>query len=646
MKTFIQRNFLIKFLSISLAFSVVPFRICDLKAEDETDSVVLGKIYQTGDKDNYNYSEKDTFNAVDDSNTYGKFTVNGKIANISTIDDLPLYEVEEGNLVFAYNYGDTLLNADVDDFHVVDDNAKEIDDIGLNDEVGKGTIVVQASNDRINWITEYEVNNAFEEVPIQTVPIYTTSDIQLINGCYYRVIVAYKIGIRTEESNFLFFNTDKYNYQDIVEVYEFYAINKDNTVLYEDTERYNLGSKLKVSENGYSSAETVVKDDLHYGWDLGHFFVSGYTDEVDNEKITFLKNADDVVTLWFRLNQDINQLNGSEDLHITDDSDAYDEHFETPRLDFGMGTLIIRYTDHNNVKSEPQIYTDYLVANASVDADTRVQLFEEGDYEVALDYQITEDGIFGKVEHYRIYFEFAVRNGNCMIFPFDLSTGNELSNSSLTENGFKLDLAKSRYLNVNVQREVLTENGDQLVEDIRFNGPAKDGEEYTDEGIYTVTVTNQYTGQFTVKKIYVGSNPVLKAYITTGLSIPEINDLISNGASIDNEGNITVLTTSDDVESVTPESSADSNGTSDPIKNVVSTLVENDQNDKSVNSVLVPLMIVGVILVAVFVGMYLWRLNRNRYVAAIKPKSLDNEQDHDLTEDTEALGVNNDEKDS
>ena len=75
-------------------------------------------------------------------------------------------------------------------------------------------------------------------------------------------------------------------------------------------------------------------------------------------------------------------------------------------------------------------------------------------------------------------------------------------------------------------------------------------------------------------------------------------------------------------------------------------MVENDQNDKSVNSVLVPLMIVGVILVAVFVGMYLWRLNRNRYVAAIKPKSLDNEQDHDLTEDTEALGVNNDEKDS
>ena len=97
----------------------------------------------------------------------------------------------------------------------------------------------------------------------------------------------------------------------------------------------------------------------------------------------------------------------------------------------------------------------------------------------------------------------------------------------MTENGFRLDLAKSRYPKVNIKREVLKDSADGLVEDTRFNGPAKDGAEYTNEGIYTITVHNEYTNQFTVKKIYVGTNNILRAYMTTGLSIPEIFTLIN-----------------------------------------------------------------------------------------------------------------------
>ena len=108
----------------------------------------------------------------------------------------------------------------------------------------------------------------------------------------------------------------------------------------------------------------------------------------------------------------------------------------------------------------------------------------------------------------------------------------------MTENGFRLDLAKSRYLKVNIKREVLKDSADGLVEDTRFNGPAKDGAQYTDEGIYTITVTNEYTGQFTVKKIYVGTNNVLRAHMTTGLSIPEINNLVAQGATISDDGTI------------------------------------------------------------------------------------------------------------
>lgn len=122
---------------------------------------------------------------------------------------------------------------------------------------------------------------------------------------------------------------------------------------------------------------------------------------------------------------------------------------------------------------------------------------------------------------------FSVRNGNCMVYPFDVVTGAELTNSSITENGFYLDLAKSRYLNIDIKKEVRKEGAEGLTEDVRFNKPAKDGEQYTDEGIYTITVSNVYTNQTTTKVIYVGTDDVLKAHVTTGLSIADVEYQLS-----------------------------------------------------------------------------------------------------------------------
>ena len=89
---------------------------------------------------------------------------------------------------------------------------------------------------------------------------------------------------------------------------------------------------------------------------------------------------------------------------------------------------------------------------------------------------------------------------------------------------------------------MLKDSADGLVEDTRFNGAAKDGAEYTDEGIYNITVSNQYTGVFTTKKIYVGTNNIIRAHMTTGLPITEINKLIADGASIADDGTIKVAT--------------------------------------------------------------------------------------------------------
>ena len=292
-------------------------------------------------------------------------------------------------------------------------------------------------------------------------------------------------------------------------------------------------------DNGYSGDDPIGINDPHYGWELGRFVVSGYSSTVKADGTdVFLKNVGDTVRLSFKLDQDIERLNGVDGLAISEDSNGYDQRFQTEKTNFGRGALLVKYTDYRNLDGQPTIYTDYLTGKLQ-GADTEIQLLEEGDYEVALDYEVESPGLvpFTKsYNNYRISFRFAVRNGNAMVFPFDVVTGSELPGDSITESGFRLDLAMSRYLNVGVTKEVLPEGADRLADDVRFNRPAKDGETFTDEGLYTITVVNQYTKAATSKRICVGTNRVLNAHVRTGLSVKEINELVAQGAYLTIEG--------------------------------------------------------------------------------------------------------------
>ena len=312
---------------------------------------------------------------------------------------------------------------------------------------------------------------------------------------------------------------------------------------------FYLGKTVNAGlDTGYSESNSIEESDPHFGWSLGSFYVSGFTSvQRDDGKITFLKTTDDKIALHFRLDQDIDCLNGEKSLTIANDTDGYDEQLGVKKSDdgFGRGTLIVRQTDYQNAKSEPQVYVDYLTG-IEAGADTEVQLFEEGDYEIVFNYEIKNDvrnvldlvSVFPEYHDYTIRFEFSVRNGNAMVFLFDSKTGDELTNSATTDNGFTIDLARSRYLDVNVKRETLSDNGNELVEDTRSNVPAKDGEEYTEPGVYTITVSNPSTSQSTEKIICVGDNDVLKAYAKTGYSIKEIQSLKKQGAYISDAGDI------------------------------------------------------------------------------------------------------------
>ncbi len=388
----------------------------------------------------------------------------------------------------------------------------------------------------------------------------------------------------------------------------FASTTNESIVKDEDELRYNLGSPINAGKDtGYSETNKIDNKDPHYGWELGRFFIDGFTrvsEDLGGNPI-FLKNVGDTVTLWFNLEQDIDSLNGNEDLTISEDENGYDEYFGINKTDFGRGTLIIRYTDYKNEMSDPAIYTNFLSAKAVMGAETEVKLFEEGDYEVSLNYEIKDSPrkVFGKdiipkYTNYRIFFKFSVRNGNAMAFPFDVETKSELTNKSFTENGFYIDFAKSRYLDINIKRENVKEGSNKLIEDTRFNRPAKDGEEYTDEGIYTISVKNRYTDQETVKKIYVGTNDVIKAYLTTGISIKEIEKMVNKGAEIKDDGSIV------NVETVNNETNTDNSISKED------NIIKNDLEDYKKY---IPFILVGLLLIFVVILKIVLNNRKNTY---------------------------------
>lgn len=522
-----------------------------------TTTEVTGKFYEFDDDSHYEFSAE-SITATDTSpeKALGVFSISGNYTDAGGIDGIPAYTVNSGSIALSYAYDRSSFNTDDTQWHLTEDKSKNVDGLKLDKNIQLGALILQTSLDGETWTTDVTKTNVFDEGSDTLESIYTTKDIQQENGCYYRVIIVYRMRMMVDPTEIWFVSIDNYDYMKCAEVYEFYAINSnaESVSSSSDTPRKTLGNKIKVTtDSGYSEVKTLDKDDPHYGWNIGSFFVNGYTRETANDSGTpvFLKNVGDKVTLWFTLEQDINALNDDPNLTIAEDTNGYDQYFEVPKTNFGHGTLIIRFTDHEGIKHDPIIYTDYLAANARTGADTKVQLFEEGDYEVSLDYEIRNSprnvagvSVVPTYTDYKITFTFSIRNGNCMVYPFDTATGDELADNAITPNGFKLDMARSRYLTIDVTRSVLNVAADGTVtEDVRFNRPAKDGDDYSDEGIYVFTVKNLYTdAEPTTKTIYVGADPYLLALSNTGMSVQEMNEYILNGYQIGDDGSLVAPT--------------------------------------------------------------------------------------------------------
>lgn len=557
---------------IMIMIGVFAVNSLDAYAAEEKETL-NGKTYDLGEKDEYEINKAEVI-----SDKASRFYLTGDISEISTKNGFVSYAVDSGNLKLMIDkeFGATLFTPKKEqDWHIITDKTKVVDSTKLEENIGSGAIIVQTSKDGKTWInvaTETDIYEKMDTLNKRTIngeqvdAFYETTNVQITTGCYYRIIVAYKLERTVEPSKVLFVEVKNTERKEQLEIYEFYAYNPnvDQAEKLDTTEAYEFSNVYRVdSQDGFKNPMAIKSDDPHNDWTLGKFYVSGYTDVTYDDDIpVFLKVPGDKAALWFNLEHALDKCNGRTDVKVEYIPSGSDIYFGTPTIeDFGKGALIIRKTDKNN-KKERYIYTNYLEASATVGANTRVDLFEEGDYEVALDYQLHYDKpfVFGttttKTLTYRVFFKFKVRNGDISAFIRDVDTDQFITNANVAENGFYIDVANSQYLSLSIKREVLSESLDGLVEDTKFSGVAKEGRHYTDEGIYTVTVKNLATGDSIEKRVYVGDSDILKAHMVTGISISEINERLAAGAVIDENGYISDYVQGSDEEGTEIENEA------------------------------------------------------------------------------------------
>lgn len=540
----------------ALLFTVGYIPAYAAEASDSTRKI-RAMVYELDENVEYHIE-----NGAGISKNVNRFSVSGPISTTSKNGNIVSYGVDvDLDEKLTVTVTDSLLSAvgkPNDGWESKDDGAKIVESSEIGEKIKSGAIIVQTSRDGRIWITDKTYadvfNSTLPEYAESGKAFYETTAAQLNNGCFYRIIVAYKLQHRVEDKKITFVSVPNYEVKRYMEVYEFYAynINSDMSEELNEADAYKLGDSdylVRCANDEYSGSYPIDNADPHSSWEIGKFYISGYTDKTewsnDNTPI-FLKTVGDKVTLWFNLEQDISRCNGRDAIKVVADTDGSDQSFNTPRMDFGRGMLIVKKTDEHNGKSI-QYYRDYLAASATPGANTKIELLEEGDYEIALDYALEHDKtkLFGrsvlpKTLHYRVYFKFSVRNGDSKVFVRDAVTNAFIDNANIAENGFYLDLARQQYLTLTLKREVMTDSLDGLVPDTKFNGAAKEGRMYTDEGIYTITATNKYTSAETVKRVYVGNSDILKAYTKEGntYTIAELNEMIANGAYVENDGTL------------------------------------------------------------------------------------------------------------
>ena len=549
-----KNNTLIKTFSIFMAalmsFSFISFlRTENVSAKDEN---ISGEAYVFSEKGEFNSKKSirsyKTDSKDEDSRALGKVTLSGDFKKIEGMDNG--FYVNEGNITVSYkiNTSYRLNDYNEEDWHIYEkDNAKKVEGVELNGKNKSGAIIVRSSFDGKVWCTDEIYRNQFKKDNDAETEIYSTNSIQLVSGCHYQIIIAYKMEKKTGAYAVGKVELkDKHEYRRIEEIYEFYAEGEDKaefeSINAKNHEKNTISfSDVRKTDKEYYGNQTMEVKDPMYSRSIGEFLVKGYTycNEEDSERLVFEKTGADKIAVSFNLVEDIDKLFGNEDLTISYESTANDKELQILPQAFKRGTLIVKYTDTRNKKKEPIIYTNFLEACTTTKADTRILLFEEGSYEIVLDFAILDESKTpDKTTNYKMKFSFEVVNGNAKAFFADTTTNEILDNNAVITDAFKIDFANSKKLKANCIYYKYTLNDNQIKETIVSNNAVADGDIFEKSGKYVFTVSSDVGSKESEFVVYIANDKYTKAITQPDMDLESVNQKLKNGYKINEDGSL------------------------------------------------------------------------------------------------------------
>ncbi|MBQ8749185.1 MAG: FIVAR domain-containing protein [Clostridia bacterium] len=347
-----KKNILL-LLTLIICFCSVLFIGADfsyVKADVSTVEQVV-KSYEFGESNKYKFSSATEVETMTfGKKSLGSLSISGEIDDISTYRNKTAYGVL-GNISFSYNYDGSLLSTKKKEWHLVADTGKKVDDISLSGSIDKGVLIVQTSQDAFTWTNAVNpVVNFFADNPSGMENFYTTDGSQVAEGCFYRVILAYKTGKKTGTSGVWPFQYDVYKYKKHVEVYEFYLCANSGVI-----SLHNLSVDDEMLETDEYALESVKKGEtlLDGATTTGGFSVdklgTSYLVNVkkDNEEgiyvddgAEFTENGKYEITTLTKLGKEVSQtiyvFNGGEDCGLS-------TYFDST---FIQGNRVFRYGDY------------------------------------------------------------------------------------------------------------------------------------------------------------------------------------------------------------------------------------------------------------------------------------------------------------
>jgi len=211
-----------------LLFLVIPMTTVAASTRD-----ISSKLYELESSDSYSYGESNLTTSFSYGRSgMGSLSISGDINQDSSFYSVAAYGTT-GTVNFSYSYDGAYQDGVVQNWNIISESGSSVGGYDLGASIGTGALIIQKSSDGYSYVNAVNpITNFFSSNPSGAGNFYTTDGDDILQGTFYRVIVAYKMQITTSKG-FIGIGK-KQTTKECVEVYDFYLCINTGTISVHD----------------------------------------------------------------------------------------------------------------------------------------------------------------------------------------------------------------------------------------------------------------------------------------------------------------------------------------------------------------------------------------------------------------------------